>query len=75
MPAKVRKTDGKYRVSTPHGVKAKGTTKKKAEAQQRLLNAIDHGFKPDRSQKRSTKGSAGANSGDLKRGYKKLGRF
>ena len=46
MPAKVKKTDGKYRVSTPGGVKAKGTTKAKAEAQQRLLNAVDHGWKP-----------------------------
>jgi hypothetical protein len=46
MPVKVSKTDGKYRVSTPSGVKAKGTTKKKAEAQKRLLNAVEHGFKP-----------------------------
>lgn len=47
MPVKVKKTaKGKYSVSTPGGVKAKGTTKKKAEAQKRLLNAIDHGFKP-----------------------------
>ena len=48
MPAKVRKKkDGKYEVSTPGGVKAKGTTKKKAKSQQRLLNAIDHGWEPD----------------------------
>ena len=46
MPVSIRKSDGKYRVSTPHGVKAKGTTKKKAQAQKRLLNAIDHGFVP-----------------------------
>ena len=37
---------GKYRVSTPRGTKAKHTTKAKAEKQKRLLNAIDHGFKP-----------------------------
>lgn len=49
MPVKISKNKGgSYRVSTPHGVKAKHTTKKKAEAQQRLLNAIEHNphFKP-----------------------------
>ena len=48
MPTKVTKTEsGKYRVSTPAGgIKAKGTTKAKAEAQERLLNAVEHGFKP-----------------------------
>jgi hypothetical protein len=47
MPEKITKTkSGKYRVSTPGGVKAKGTTKKKAEAQARLLRAVDHGWKP-----------------------------
>lgn len=43
MPVKIKKTKGgKYRVSTPNGVKAKDTTKKKAEAQERLLNAVEH---------------------------------
>lgn len=39
---------GEYRVATPGGVKAKHTTKKKAMAQRRLLNAIEHNpdFKP-----------------------------
>ena len=47
MPAKVTKTKGgKYKVTTPHGTHAKGTTKKKAESQARLLNAVDHGWKP-----------------------------
>ena len=46
MPVKIRKAGKKYRVSTPGGVKAKGTTRGKAEAQKRLLDAIDHGFKP-----------------------------
>ena len=46
MPAKVKKVNGKYQVSTPNGVHAKGTTKAKAKAQQRLLNAVDHGWKP-----------------------------
>jgi len=46
MPVSIKKIDGKYRVSTPSAVHAKGTTKKKAEAQGRLLNAVDHGWKP-----------------------------
>lgn len=39
---------GGYKVSTPSGVKAKRTTKEKAEKQKRLLNAIEHGFKPSK---------------------------
>ena len=47
MPAKVSKNrDGSYRVKTPNRVHAKRTTKQKAQAQQRLLNAIDHGWTP-----------------------------
>lgn len=47
MPAKITSTGGgKYKVSTPNGVHAKGTTKAKAEAQKRLLNAVDHRWKP-----------------------------
>lgn len=46
MPAKIKKKGGKFEVRTPGGVKAKGTTKDKAKAQQRLLNAIDRGFQP-----------------------------
>jgi hypothetical protein len=47
MPVSIRKTpSGRYRVSTPHGTKAKHTTKKKAKAQARLLRAVDHGWKP-----------------------------
>ena len=45
MPVTVTKTDG-YRVSTPGGVKAKNTTKAKAESQRRLLQGIEHGWKP-----------------------------
>lgn len=40
MPVKVKKVDG-YRVSTPGGVKAKSTTKAKAEAQKRIIEAAD----------------------------------
>jgi hypothetical protein len=47
MPVKIKKTAaGKFKVSTPGGTKAKGTSKKKAEAQKRLLNAVEHGWKP-----------------------------
>ena len=46
MPVTVRKNGKKYTVSTPGGVKAKGTTKAKAEAQERLLNAVEHGWEP-----------------------------
>lgn len=52
MPVKISKTgEGKYRVSTPHGTKAKGTTLAKAKGQERLLNAIEHNprFKPRKS--------------------------
>lgn len=47
MPAKISKAKGGgYKVSTPNGVKAKHTTLEKAKSQKRLLNAIDHGWKP-----------------------------
>lgn len=47
MPAKIiKKANGKFEVKTPNEVHAKSTTKAKAVKQERLLNAIDHGFKP-----------------------------
>ena len=46
MPARVRKVKGGYSVSTPNAVHAKKTTKAKAESQKRLLNAVEHGWKP-----------------------------
>jgi hypothetical protein len=46
MPVTVKHVKGGYRVSTPNGVHAKHTTKAKAEAQERLLNAVEHGWKP-----------------------------
>ena len=49
MPASIKKVGKKFQVKTPNGVKAKGTTKPKAKAQQRLLSAIDHGWKPDQT--------------------------
>lgn len=42
MPVRISKSNGGYRVSTPHGTKAKHTTYAKAKAQERLLNAIEH---------------------------------
>lgn len=47
MPVKIRKTKkGKHRVSTPGGVKAKGTTKAKAKRQANLLRGVKHGWRP-----------------------------
>lgn len=48
MPVSIAKSKNKkcYRVSTPHGTKAKCTSKRNAERQKRLLNAVEHGFKP-----------------------------
>ena len=40
------KNKGKYSVKTPNSIHAKATTKAKADAQVRLLNAVDHGWKP-----------------------------
>lgn len=59
MPTKVRKnSDGGYSVRTPNAVHAKNTTKEKAEAQKRLLDAIEHGFEPmGRVAKGGTKGN------------------
>jgi hypothetical protein len=47
MPVKIKQVGGgKFQVSTPHGTKSKGTTREKAESQKRLLNAVEHGWKP-----------------------------
>lgn len=43
MPVKIEKKGKCVKVSTPNGVKAKCTTKKKAEAQKRIIDAADHG--------------------------------
>ncbi len=45
MPYKLTRVDG-YKVTSPHGTKAKKTTKRKAEAQVRLLRGVEHGWKP-----------------------------
>jgi hypothetical protein len=46
MPVTTRKTKGGYTNSTPGGVKGRNMTKANAMAQKRLLNAVDHGWKP-----------------------------
>ena len=47
MPVTLEKLpNGKVVVRTPHGVKAKGTSLKKAVKQRRLLNAVEHGWTP-----------------------------
>lgn len=52
MPVTIKKTaSGKFQVSTPHGVKAKATSHEKALAQERLLNAVEHGWKPGKKKR------------------------
>ena len=46
MPARIKKVDGGYSVKTPTATHAKKTTLTNAKRQQRLLNALEHGFKP-----------------------------
>ena len=55
MPVKITKVDG-HRVSTPGGVKAKSTTKAKAERQANLLRAVEHGWKPSGKKARDKRG-------------------
>jgi len=76
MPVTTKKIDG-YRVRTPGGVKAKSTTKKKAQRQANLLRAIDHGWEPTGEKardlrKKSTKGSKPFTEKELSQGYRKL---
>ena len=42
MPVTIKKKGGKYQVSTPNAIHAKGTTLEKAKAQERLLNAVEY---------------------------------
>ena len=56
MPVEITKVGkGKFKVSTPSGTKAKHTTKVKAEAQKRLLNAVEHGWVPTGRQAKKKK--------------------
>lgn len=51
MPYKIRKVDG-YKVISPHGTKAKSTSKRKAKSQVRLLRGVEHGMVPRRGRSR-----------------------
>ena len=52
MPVRItRLGGGKYRVSTPSGVKAKATSLRRAKGQKRLLQAVEHGWKPTYSRR------------------------
>ena len=47
MPVKIScRGDTNCKVSTPNRVHAKHTTIAKAKSQERLLNAVEHGWKP-----------------------------
>jgi hypothetical protein len=46
MPYTMQKVDGGYSVKSPHGTKAKKTSKKKAKSQVRLLRGVEHGWTP-----------------------------
>lgn len=49
MPVRIRKKGRNcYSVTTPRGIKARCTSRKKAEKQERLLNAVDRGWTPTR---------------------------
>jgi len=56
MPYSMAKTARGFRVRSPHGVKAKGTSKAKAEAQMRLLRGVEHGWKPTGKKAKRLKG-------------------
>ena len=53
MPYKMHKRGSQFQVVNEDTGKkySKGTTKKKAEAQERLLRAVEHGWKPSKRRK------------------------
>jgi hypothetical protein len=57
MPYKITKKKRGFDVDSPTTKHARGTTKKKAEAQVRLLNAIEHNpdFVPRKRKKKGSK--------------------
>ena len=54
MPVKIKKVDG-YKVTHGGKVSAKKTTRKKAEAQARLLRGIERGWHPTGAKARTRK--------------------
>ena len=59
MPVTITKEGKKYEVRTPGGIKAKGTTKAKAQAQANLLRGVEHGWKPTGKKKKRMQTSDG----------------
>lgn len=55
MPVHLRQVKGGWEVRTPNMVHSKHTTRAKAKAQVRLLNAIDHGYDPDEERRKRKK--------------------
>jgi len=56
MPVKIKKTDGKYRVTHGGKTSAKATSLKKAKAQERILNAVSHtSWRPTGKKAKKTK--------------------
>jgi hypothetical protein len=56
MPYRMKKNkDGTYDVDSPTSKRAKHTTKAKAKSQIRLLNAVEHGWKPTGKKKKARK--------------------
>ncbi|MEJ5360147.1 MAG: hypothetical protein WHT06_15915 [Desulfobacterales bacterium] len=55
MPATIEKEEGGYTVRTPGGVKGRKMTLRNAKAQARLLNAIDHGWRPAKRDRRGVR--------------------
>lgn len=50
MPYEIRKSDGGYKVHSPGGPHSKKKmTLRNAKAQLRLLNAVKHGWSPDKN--------------------------
>jgi len=58
MPGTINKTDGGYRGTWGGRTVAKHTSKSRAESQQRLLRAIEHGWRPTGKKKRDRLASA-----------------
>jgi len=52
MPVTTTKEEGGYTNRTPGGVKGRGMTLRNAKAQARLLNAVEHGWKPTGKRKK-----------------------
>jgi len=62
MPVSISKAStvsSGYRVSTPHGVKAKHTSMLNAMRQKRLLEGVEHGWKPTGAKPKKKKKKVG----------------